>query len=121
LSRGAATLNDAAAGIWGPSGLPPDGRDQRRISYTAFEIWMSWTGTVNLPSTKRVQPVVAASGLVGHDHTPHGEEVFDISEAQTESVVEPDGVADDLGREPVSVVARCFGVHRLGLPISTST
>jgi hypothetical protein len=30
-------------------------------------------------------------------------------------------VADDLGREPVSVVARCFGVHRLGLPISTST
>jgi hypothetical protein len=30
-------------------------------------------------------------------------------------------VADDLGREPVSVVARCFGVHRLSLPISTST
>jgi len=66
LSRGAATLDDAAAGIWAPSGLPPDGRDQRRISYTAFEIWMSWRSTVNLPSTKRVQPVVAASGLSRH-------------------------------------------------------
>jgi len=52
---------------------------------------------------------------------PLGEEVFDISEAQRKSVVEPDRVADDLGREPVFVVARCLGIHRRSLPVSAST
>ena len=35
---------------------------------------------------------------------PFGEEVFDISVAQTESMVQPNGVTDDLGRKPVSLV-----------------
>jgi len=69
--------------------------------------------------TKLPRPL--SDGLVGHDDAPLGEEVFDISEAQTESVVEPDGVADYFGREPVSVIARRFGIHPRSLPVSAST
>ena len=43
------------------------------------------------------------------------------AEAQAEAVVEPDGVADDLGRKAVSVVARCLGVHPSSLPVNGST
>ena len=38
------------------------------------------------------------------------QEVFDISEAQTEAVIEPDSVADDLAWESVSAVA-CLPVN----------
>ena len=70
-------------------------------------------------STKLPRPL--SDGLVGHDDAALSQEIFDISEAQTESVVEPNSVADDLGREPVSAVARCFGVHRRSLPGNAST
>jgi hypothetical protein len=69
--------------------------------------------------TKLPRPL--SDGLVGHDDAPLGEEVFDISDAQKESVVQPDGVADDLGREPVSVIARRFGIRPRSLPVSAST
>ena len=36
-----------------------------------------------------------ADGLVGDRDAPLGEEIFDVAEAQTESVVEPHGVTDD--------------------------
>ena len=37
------------------------------------------------------------NGLMGHDDPTFCQEIFDISEAQTEAVIEPDRVADDLG------------------------
>ena len=46
-----------------------------------------------------------ANRLVGHDDAPLGEEIFGVAEAQTEPVVEPDGVADDLGWKSIAVVA----------------
>ena len=39
--------------------------------------------------------IPAPSGLVGDRDTPFSEEIFDISETQAETVVEPDGVTDD--------------------------
>ena len=45
-----------------------------------------------------------ADRFTADGNTPFGEEVFDISVAQTESMVQPIGVTDDLGRKPVSVV-----------------
>ena len=39
---------------------------------------------------------------------------LDISMAEIESIVEPDGVADDIGRESVSFIC----VHPPSLPIS---
>ncbi len=41
-------------------------------------------------------PTPLADGLVGDADPPLSEEIFDVSEAQTEAVVEPDGMADDL-------------------------
>ena len=48
-------------------------------------------------------------------------EIFDVSETQAESVVEPDRVADDLSREPISAIARCSAVHRRTLPAGRSS
>ena len=45
-----------------------------------------------------------ADRFTADGNTAFGEEVFDISVAQTESMVQPNGVTDDLGRKPVSLV-----------------
>src|SRR4030095_11836365 len=45
-------------------------------------------------------------GLVRYRDAALGEEVFDVAEAEGESVVEPDGVADNHGREPVAWIVR---------------
>jgi hypothetical protein len=37
--------------------------------------------------------------LIGHDNSPLGEEILCVSEAQSEAMVRPDRIADDLGRE----------------------
>jgi hypothetical protein len=41
--------------------------------------------------------------------------LFNVPEAQGESVVEPDGVTDDLGRETVPAVAASVGFHQPSL------
>jgi hypothetical protein len=56
-----------------------------------------------------------ANGLMGHDDSPLCQEVLDIAEAQTESMIQPDGVTDDLRWESVSVVVVRFAVHQRSL------
>jgi hypothetical protein len=41
-----------------------------------------------------------------------GKKFLDIPEARREPVIQPDGVTDDLGREPVSVAAASIGFHQ---------
>jgi len=48
----------------------------------------------------------AANRLVRYLNTPLGKEIFNISEAQVESMIQPDGVADDFGGKPVAVISR---------------
>lgn len=43
-------------------------------------------------------------GLVGDDDSPLSEEIFDVSQAQTETMVEPDSLTDDLWWESESAV-----------------
>jgi len=62
-----------------------------------------------------------SDGLVSDDDPPLCQEIFDISEAQAEAVVEPNGMADDLRREPVSAVAGCVAIHPASLPDTRST
>ena len=50
-------------------------------------------------------------GLIGDGDTAFGEQIFDVPEAQTETVVEPDGVADDFWRISVTTVSSRKGVH----------
>src|SRR5262249_16880532 len=45
-----------------------------------------------------------ADRLIGHDDSAFKQELFDITKAQTESEVEPDGVADDLHRKAVVLI-----------------
>ncbi len=59
--------------------------------------------------------------LVGDNDPPFCQEIFDISEAQAEAVVQPNGMADDLRREPVSAVAGCVAIHPGSLPDTPST
>jgi len=54
--------------------------------------------------------------FVGNRDAALGEKVFHIPKAETEAVVELDGVADDLGRKSISVVARRVTFHRPSLP-----
>ena len=42
------------------------------------------------------------------DDAALGQEIFDISMAQIESIVEPDGVGDDIGRKSVALIS----IHR---------
>ncbi len=62
-----------------------------------------------------------SDGLVCDHDPPLCQEIFDISEAQTEAVVEPNGMADDLRRESVSAVAGCVVIHPASLPDAPST
>ena len=54
--------------------------------------------------------------LMRHGDIPFGEEIFDIPETQAETVVEPDGVTDDLRRKSVSAIAGRLARHRRTLP-----
>ena len=56
--------------------------------------------------------------FVGHRDAPLGQEIFDIAKAHTKAVIQPDGMADDLGGKAVSVVARRVAFHRPSLPRS---
>jgi hypothetical protein len=43
--------------------------------------------------------------LIGHGHPTFQQELFDIPEAQTESKVQPHGVADDLNGKTIVLIA----------------
>jgi hypothetical protein len=45
----------------------------------------------------------AAHTLVRHDDAPLGQQKLDIAQAEAEYVVQPDSLADDLGREAMAV------------------
>jgi hypothetical protein len=52
----------------------------------------------------------APHGLVAQPHTPLEQQLLDRSERHVEAVIEPDAVADDLGREAVTLVE--VGAHK---------
>jgi hypothetical protein len=56
-------------------------------------------------------PAPLSDGLVGYDDSSFRQKFLDVSEAQRESMIEPDGMTDDFGRESVSVVATSLGFH----------
>ena len=56
--------------------------------------------------------------LIGHDDSPLGEKILDISEAQAEAMVSPDRIADDLGRETIAGVTRPIALHGTSLSVS---
>src|SRR5215217_3436159 len=69
--------------------------------------------------TGEVSPELQAPlsyALVADRDAPLGQEQFHLSEAQAEDVIQPDGVADDLGWEAVSGVGGGLAGHRGSMP-----
>ena len=61
------------------------------------------------PRVDRTEPLAPLPNrLVGDRHASLREEIFSIAEAEAESMVEPDRVADDVGWESISVIAGCL-------------
>jgi hypothetical protein len=56
-------------------------------------------------------PAPLPNGFVRHDDASFGQQILDIPEAQTVSVVQPHGVADDLRRKAMPKVAGSTSVH----------
>ena len=50
-------------------------------------------------------PTPLADGLVGHRDTALEQDLLHVAVTQVKAIVEPDAVADDLGREAVMLVA----------------
>jgi len=74
------------------------------------------------PGVRRTEPPTPLPNrLVGHGDAPLSEEISGIAVAQTETVVEPNGVTDDLRRESVAVIADGVADHRFALPAVAST
>jgi hypothetical protein len=65
-------------------------------------------------STERLAP--EPDGLVRHSDTALGEQVFDVAETEREPVVQPDGMTDDRGREPVPWIAHGIVGHPATVP-----
>jgi len=56
-------------------------------------------------------PAPLPNGFVRHDDASLGQQVLDIPEAQTVSVVQPDGVADDVRRKAMPKLAGSTRMH----------
>jgi hypothetical protein len=55
--------------------------------------------------------------LIRHDDSTFGEKILDIPEAQAETMVSPDGIADDFWRETMTVVARPVVLHATSVSV----
>ena len=60
-------------------------------------------------------------GFVGDRNAPLGQQLLNIPEAESKSVIELHGVADDLGEESVAVIARRVTAHSPTVPPVPST
>ena len=57
----------------------------------------------------------AAYRLVGDDNPTLSEEQLNIAQAEAEHVIQPHGVADDLGRKPMAIVRVGWRLHAASL------
>jgi len=62
-------------------------------------------------------PAPLADGLVRNNYPAFGQKIFHITEAQTEAMIDPYGVADDFRRETVSVVTGSGALHEMSLSV----
>ena len=60
-------------------------------------------------------PTPLSDGFVADGDAPLCQKIFHISEAQAESVVEPNGMADNFMRESIAPVTKQVGFHPLSL------
>jgi hypothetical protein len=57
---------------------------------------------------------------VDHEHSPLGQDEFDIPQVQAEDMIQPDRVTDHPGREALSAVGGRLGCHLVSLDLLLS-
>ena len=62
-------------------------------------------------------PAPLADSFVRNNDSAFGQKIFHITEAQTEAMLDPYGVADDFRRETVSVVTGSGALHEMSLSV----
>jgi hypothetical protein len=62
-------------------------------------------------------PAPLSDGFVRNNDSAFGQKTFHITEAQTEAMIDPNGVADDFRRETVSVVTGSGALHEMSLSV----
>ena len=62
-----------------------------------------------------------SNGFIGDHDSAFGEKILDISETQAETMIDPDGMANDFDRKTVTVVTRTMGFQALSLAASSSS
>jgi hypothetical protein len=63
--------------------------------------------------TELLAPVPNA--FVGHPYATLGQDQLNVTQAEAEDVIQPDGVADDFGRKPVSAIGGGLANHAVSL------
>jgi len=58
-----------------------------------------------------------SDGFIGDNDSALSKEIFDVAETQTETVIKPDSMTDDVRRKAISVIAGSFALHRFSLPV----
>ena len=56
-------------------------------------------------------------GFLRNNDSAFGQKIFNITEAQTEAMIDPHGVTDDFRRETVSVVMGSGALHQMSLSV----
>jgi hypothetical protein len=62
-------------------------------------------------------PAPLSDGFVRNNDSAFGQKIFHITEAQTEAMIDPYGIADDFRREAVSAVTGSGAVHEMSLSV----
>src|SRR6476646_2077462 len=57
-----------------------------------------------------------SDGFVSKDHAAHCQHFFDIAKAQREAEIQPNAMANDLGREAMTMVKRSGGADQCSMP-----
>src|ERR1700674_3530406 len=55
--------------------------------------------------------------FIRDDDSAFGEKILDVSQAQAETMVNPEGVADDFRRETVTVIGRPIVLHQISVSV----
>jgi hypothetical protein len=79
---------------------------------TSSRFSWSWPAVAQAIGETRAEFLAPAShGFVGDDHAALSQDHLHIAQAEAEHVVQPDGMADNLGREPMTIVGVGWRLH----------
>ena len=98
--------------VHGPPEIVPLALDVHEDFIQVPHVSQTTLATSKHPRVLRSElPTPLPDGLVGDDDSALRQEFLDVAEAQGESMVQPNAVADDFAREPVAAVAIRIRFH----------